>query len=331
MSGAARHALHELHDNPVAHRHYPGRDEEAPRRPSGRARARREPRAGPGAGLAGLVPGYDKPGHQVPEDAELTVEERPRFVSRGGEKLATPSSSSTSSSTRRRGRRRRVDRRLHRLPAPARRRARDRRRRRLRPAPPEAACVSRVTVLERTKPANWPSVRSAPTCSSRCVIHQRADRAAAGATPPWPGWTRSCSSSRSSRPERTRSARRRRRGRDIHRRVLREVVDAALDWGGTTVGVVDSNCPDRGQPGILRPPDPVPTPCSSMTSTSASTVPSQQPRAVYRAAVITHGKPQAIGSRWRGSRTSPASRVSSWTAADESEKHGLRSRRRRAR
>ena len=33
-----------------------------------------------------------------------------------------------------------------------------------------------------------------------------------------------------------------------------------------------------------------------MTSTSASTVQSQQPRAVKRAAVITHGKPQAIGS-----------------------------------
>ena len=33
-----------------------------------------------------------------------------------------------------------------------------------------------------------------------------------------------------------------------------------------------------------------------MTSTSASTVPSQQPKAVKRAAVITHGKPQAIGS-----------------------------------
>ena len=38
--------------------------------------------------LAGLVPGYDKPGHQVPEDAELDVERPPRFVSRGGEKLA---------------------------------------------------------------------------------------------------------------------------------------------------------------------------------------------------------------------------------------------------
>ena len=38
--------------------------------------------------LAGLVRGYDKPGHQVAEDAELTVESPPPYVSRGGEKLA---------------------------------------------------------------------------------------------------------------------------------------------------------------------------------------------------------------------------------------------------
>ena len=38
--------------------------------------------------LAGLVPGYDKPGTQVDEDAALEVERPPRFVSRGGEKLA---------------------------------------------------------------------------------------------------------------------------------------------------------------------------------------------------------------------------------------------------
>jgi 23S rRNA (cytidine1920-2'-O)/16S rRNA (cytidine1409-2'-O)-methyltransferase len=38
--------------------------------------------------LAGLVPGYDKPGHQVDEAAELAVKRLPRFVSRGGEKLA---------------------------------------------------------------------------------------------------------------------------------------------------------------------------------------------------------------------------------------------------
>jgi 23S rRNA (cytidine1920-2'-O)/16S rRNA (cytidine1409-2'-O)-methyltransferase len=38
--------------------------------------------------MAGLVPGYDKPGHQVDEAAELTVVRGPQYVSRGGEKLA---------------------------------------------------------------------------------------------------------------------------------------------------------------------------------------------------------------------------------------------------
>jgi 23S rRNA (cytidine1920-2'-O)/16S rRNA (cytidine1409-2'-O)-methyltransferase len=38
--------------------------------------------------LAGHVPGYDKAGAQVDESAELAVTAPPRFVSRGGEKLA---------------------------------------------------------------------------------------------------------------------------------------------------------------------------------------------------------------------------------------------------
>ena len=38
--------------------------------------------------IAGRVQGYDKPGHQVDENAELIVEQPPRYVSRGGEKLA---------------------------------------------------------------------------------------------------------------------------------------------------------------------------------------------------------------------------------------------------
>ena len=49
--------------------------------------------------LAGLVPGYDKPGHQVADDAELAVDRPPRFVSRGGESSRTRSSSFRSSST----------------------------------------------------------------------------------------------------------------------------------------------------------------------------------------------------------------------------------------
>ena len=38
--------------------------------------------------LAGLVPGYDKAGAQVDEDVELTVESPPPYVSRAGHKLA---------------------------------------------------------------------------------------------------------------------------------------------------------------------------------------------------------------------------------------------------
>ena len=38
--------------------------------------------------IAGLVPGYDKPGTQVADDAELAVESPPPFVSRAGQKLA---------------------------------------------------------------------------------------------------------------------------------------------------------------------------------------------------------------------------------------------------
>lgn len=38
--------------------------------------------------IAGLVPGYDKPGAQLDESVSLEVERPPRFVSRGGEKLA---------------------------------------------------------------------------------------------------------------------------------------------------------------------------------------------------------------------------------------------------
>ena len=38
--------------------------------------------------LAGLVPGFAKPGQQVAEDVELEVRRPPQFVSRGGEKLA---------------------------------------------------------------------------------------------------------------------------------------------------------------------------------------------------------------------------------------------------
>jgi 23S rRNA (cytidine1920-2'-O)/16S rRNA (cytidine1409-2'-O)-methyltransferase len=38
--------------------------------------------------MAGRVPGYEKPGQQVDDDAPLSVDHGPQYVSRGGEKLA---------------------------------------------------------------------------------------------------------------------------------------------------------------------------------------------------------------------------------------------------
>ena len=69
--------------------------------------------------IAGLVPGYDKPGTQLDESVALEVERPPRFVSRGGEKLAhalellplDPGGQGLP-------RRRRLDGRVHGLPAP---------------------------------------------------------------------------------------------------------------------------------------------------------------------------------------------------------------------
>ena len=126
--------------------------------------------------LAGRVPGHAKAGEQVDERAELVVERPPRYVSRGGEKLEHALEAlAVSVGGPRLPRRRRVDRRLHRLPAPARRRARDRARRRLRPAPPSAcATTHRVTVLERVNARHLPELRTRPSSSratsrsSRC-------------------------------------------------------------------------------------------------------------------------------------------------------------------
>jgi NAD+ kinase len=61
-----------------------------------------------------------------------------------------------------------------------------------------------------------------------------------------------------------------------------------------------------------------------MTSTSASNVPSQQARAVKRAAVVTHGKPQAIGSALaRLANVAREAGVELRIDSEEAEKHGL--------
>ncbi len=61
-----------------------------------------------------------------------------------------------------------------------------------------------------------------------------------------------------------------------------------------------------------------------MTSTSESTAQSHPPRAVKRAAVMTHGKPQAIGSALaRLATVARESGVELLIAPEEAEKHGL--------
>ena len=83
---------------------------------------------------------------------------------------------------------------------------------------------------------------------------------------------------------------------EIHRRVLREVVEAGLGWGATAVGVVDSRLP--GPKGnreffvhLINRDDPVLLDDIDERIRARSRL----RRAVKRAAVVTHGKPQTIG------------------------------------
>ena len=172
-------------------------DEEATRRAARRARARGEPRAGAGARPRRARARPRQAGHQVDEDAELEVERPPRFVSRGGEKLANAldaldvelagrdcldvgaSTGGFTDCLLQRGAARVIA-----------------RRRRLRPAPPEAARRSarhRARADERARAARA-AVRARARARLRRLVHQRPDRAAAGAArSPRRAGRRSCS------------------------------------------------------------------------------------------------------------------------------------------
>ena len=195
--------------------------------------------------LAGRVPGYDKPGTQVDEAAELTVDAPPRFVSRGGEKLANalerlavdPAGrdcldvgASTGGFTdcllqRGAGRVIALDVGYGQLHP------------RLRDDP-------RVTVLERT---NARGLTELPFGRSSSPATSRSSPSRSALPPvlrlPRPAGRRSCSSSRSSRPgARTSGRARRPRPRGAAPRRWR-VIEAALAWPATAVGVVDSGLP----------------------------------------------------------------------------------------
>jgi 23S rRNA (cytidine1920-2'-O)/16S rRNA (cytidine1409-2'-O)-methyltransferase len=196
--------------------------------------------------MAGLVPGFDKPGTQVDEDAELELERPPRFVSRGGEKLAhaldvlgldvrgrdaldVGASTGGFTDVLLQGGAKRVIAldvgygQLH----------------------PRLRDDERVTVLERT---NVREVRELPFAPDLVVadvsfisVRTALPPALALARPDWEALVLVKPQFEAGREDVGRGGVV--RDPDVHRRVLREVADAALDWGAETLAVVDSGLP----------------------------------------------------------------------------------------
>jgi len=196
--------------------------------------------------IAGRVRGYDKPGTQVDEGSELEVEQPPPYVSRGGEKLAHAldvfgvdpagrdcldvgaSTGGFSDVLLQRGAARVIALdvgygQLH---------------ERLRVDP-------RVVVLERT---NARALRELPF-APELVVSDVSFISLRLALPPAlalarPGWEAVVLVKPQFEADRTEV----RRGGvvrevDVRRRVVREIAEAALGWGGETVGAVDSGLP----------------------------------------------------------------------------------------
>jgi len=195
--------------------------------------------------LAGLVPGYDKPGQQLDEETELRVEHPPRFVSRGGQKLANaleafavdPSlrdcadvGASTGGFTDcllQTGASRVIAidvgyGQLH----------------------PRLRADPRVTVLERTNARTLTELPFAPelvTCDVSFI-------GVGKALPPVlalarPGWEALVLVKPQFEAERKDVARGVVRDPEVQRNAVRRVVAAAPEWGGRAVGVVDSGLP----------------------------------------------------------------------------------------
>jgi 23S rRNA (cytidine1920-2'-O)/16S rRNA (cytidine1409-2'-O)-methyltransferase len=196
--------------------------------------------------LAGLVPGYDKPGHQVTEDAELAVNAPPPYVSRGGQKLANAFAAfdvepdgrdcidlgaSTGGFTdyllqHGAGRVIAVDvgyGQLH----------------------PKLRDDPRVTVLERTNARQLGELPFAPDLVV-CDVSFISVRLVVPAVLPrlGPGWDAVVLVKPQFEAGRADVGKGGVvRDPEVHRRVLRQVVDAGLGWGATAIGVVDSGLP----------------------------------------------------------------------------------------
>jgi 23S rRNA (cytidine1920-2'-O)/16S rRNA (cytidine1409-2'-O)-methyltransferase len=196
--------------------------------------------------LAGLVPGHSKPGELIAEDAELVVEQPPPYVSRGGGKLAnaldafgvSPAArdcldvgASTGGFTDvllKRGARRVIALdvgygQLHPL---------------LRRDP-------RVVVLERTNVRELEELPFAPelvVCDVSFISVRKAmPPALALAAPGWEAVVLVKPQFEAGRRDVGKGGVV--RDREIHKKVLRDVAEATLAWGGRVVGVVDSGLP----------------------------------------------------------------------------------------
>ena len=195
--------------------------------------------------LAGLVPGHDKPGEQVPEDLELVVERPPRFVSRGGEKLQNAlaafdvdvagrdcadvgaSTGGFTDCLLQAGAARvvAIDVGYGQLY-------------------PRLRADPRVTVLERVNARTLTELPFAPqlvTCDVSFISVRLA-------LPPIlrlaaPGWRALVLVKPQFEAGRGEARRGVVRDADVQQRVVHEIAAAALDWGGGTVGVVDSGLP----------------------------------------------------------------------------------------
>lgn len=196
--------------------------------------------------IAGLVPGYDKPGTQVDDAAELSVNRPPPYVSRAGHKLANAldafeldvtglDAADVGASTGgftdvllQRGARRVVAidvgyGQLH----------------------PKLRNDERVTVLERTNARYVTELPFAPQLVT-CDVSFISVRVALPpilklAIPGWQALVLVKPQFEAGREDVPRGGVV--RDAEVHRRVVREVVDAALGWGAEVRGVIDSGLP----------------------------------------------------------------------------------------
>ncbi len=196
--------------------------------------------------LAGLVRGFDKPGTQVDDDAELEVERPPAYVSRGGEKLANAldalqvdvrgldcldvgaSTGGFTDVLLQRGAARVVALdvgygQLH----------------------PRLRGDPRVTVLERTNARDLESLPYPPrllVCDVSFISVRKALPSVLRlAAPAWQALVLVKPQFEAGRADVGRGGVV--RDAEVHRRVLQEVAEAALAWGAQTLGVVDSGLP----------------------------------------------------------------------------------------